>query len=151
MFFDGLAAVEAQRFRNIQSYVFRLPASFLNPFLHDRFIGNNLHARLESLEGHAGETFRVQLAQLVLVIVIIRRAENDAAHATLRDESVFALRRLGGGTFRLIERSVMLVQNVRDGFVLGKPQGVVERAKEQWLDWLALGVFLDAECDAVAV
>ncbi len=39
----------------------------------------------------------------------------------------------------------MLLEDMRDGFVLGQPEGVVERANKQGLDRLALGVLLHAE------
>jgi len=93
----------------------------------------------------------VELAQLVLVIVIIRRTENDAAHAALRHKGVFALRRFGGRAFGLVKRGEMILEHVRHRFVLAQPRGVVQRAKEQRLFDRAIGVFLHSKLDGVTL
>jgi len=51
----------------------------------------------------------VQLAQLVLVIVIVRRPKNDSTDATLGDKSIFAFRWLGGGTLSVFSTGDLLV------------------------------------------
>ena len=119
----------------------RLEALLLDPFFDDGLVLHDFHARLEHVERHPRKFFRVQLAQLVLVIVIIRRAENDAAQAALRDERVNALRRLRRRALGLVKRGEMIFENVRDGFVLARPRRIVQRADKK-LRCRAVGFFL---------
>ena len=64
---------------------------------------------------------------------MVRRAEDDAAQAALRDERVNALRRLRRRAFGLVKRGEMIFEHVRDGFVLARPRRIVERADKQLL------------------
>ena len=133
MFLDFLEARQLERFRHVQHGVFGLEALLLDPFLDDRLVLHDFHARLEHVERHPGKPFGVQLAQLVLVIVMVRRTEDDAAHAALRDECVTALRRLHGRALGQVERGEMSFQDVCDGLVLAQPRRFVERANKQRL------------------
>ena len=130
MLLDGLHGAQPCRVGEVQANVFRLPTLVLHPFLDDFLVANNAHAGLVDIEWHAREALRMQFAQLVLVIVVVGRAENDAADAALGHEGVLALGRLGGSAFSLVERGEMFPQHVIHRFVLGKPQGIIERANE---------------------
>ncbi len=133
MLFHFFHRRQLERLRHVEAVVFRLEALLLDPFFHDGLVLHDFHARLEHVERHPRKFFRVQLAQLVLVIVIIRRAKNDAAQAALRDERVNALRRFRRRAFGLVKRGEMIFENVRDGFVLARPRRIVQRADEKLL------------------
>jgi hypothetical protein len=109
MFLHFFHGGELEGLRHIQADVFCLEAQVLDPFLDHRLVLDDLHPRLEQVERHPRKFLRVQLAQLVLVIVIIRRAEDDPAHAALRHEGINTLRRFGGRAFGLIERAKMVL------------------------------------------
>ena len=149
VFFHGFAVRETERLGHVQTYEFRLPTLIVNPLLHHLLIADDSDARFERLERHAGKPLRVQLAQLILVIVVVWGAEDHPAQAALRDKGVFALRRFGGGAFGLVEGGEMILQHVLDGLVLGQPKRVVEGAGEQGLGDLAVGLPHDAEGDRV--
>ena len=89
------------------------------------------------------------LRKLVLVIVMVRRAENHAAHAALRDKRVCALGRFDGRALGLVKRGEMIFQNVRHRLVLAQPRRVVERANKQRLGNRAIGLFLHAQPDGI--
>ena len=63
----------------------------------------------------SGEAFSMELAELILIIVVIGRTEHDPTDSTLSHESVFPLGRFGSGAFRLVESAEMLLDNVIDG------------------------------------
>ena len=63
----------------------------------------------------------MQLAELILVIVMIGRTQDRAAQAALSDKSVLALRRLSGRAFRLVKSAKVPFENVGHSLVLGKP------------------------------
>ena len=104
---------------------------------------------LNTSNGIRAKTLGVQLAQLVLVIVMVRRAEDDAAHAALRDKGVSALRRLDSRALGLIERGEMIFQDVRDSFVFAQPRRLVERTNKQRLRDCAVGFLLDVQPDGI--
>ena len=122
MFFHFFERWQRERLRHVEADVLRLEALLLDPFLHDRFFLHDSHARLEHVERHPRKLFCVQLAQLVLVIVIIRRAENDTAHAALRDERINALGRFRRGAFSLVKRGEMIFEDVRDSIFFARPR-----------------------------
>ena len=93
----------------------------------------------------------MHLAQLVLVIVMIRRAENDTAQTTLRHKRVRALGRLGGRAFGLVERGEMFQQHMRDDLLLAQPQRFIQRANKQRLHRLAPGILLHRKPDRVTL
>ena len=105
---------------------------------------------LKTSNGIRDKPFGVQLAQLVLVIVMVRRAKHHPAQAALRDKRVDALRRLGRRAFGLIKRGEMIFEDMRDGLVLARPRGFVERADEQRLRHGAVRLFLNREPDGIA-
>ena len=139
MSFDFRPAAQPERFGQIQADVFGLPALILDPFFDDCFIAHNFHPRFEAIERHAGESLAVQFAQLILIIMVVRRAENHATHPALGDESVSAFWRIDLGAFRLIKSSEMLVQDIADRFFLRKPERLIERANKKRLQGLAVG------------
>src|SRR6185369_11465085 len=93
----------------------------------------------------------MQLAQLILVIVMVWRAENSSGHPALRHEGVSALGWFGRGAFGLVERAEMSTHNVGNCFVFTQPKRVVQRAKEHRLNDFALGVFLHGEADRISL
>ena len=97
-----------ERLGQVEADVFRLPALVIHPLLDDLLVAHDAHPRLVFLERHPGEAFGVQLAQLVLVVVVVGRAQDDAAHAALGDKGVLAFRRLGRRAFGLVERGEVL-------------------------------------------
>src|SRR5215831_1762320 len=111
MFLDGFTRAEPDRFRQVETDELRLPTLVVDPFLHDLFVADDFDPGLERVEWHAGKPFRMKLAQLILIVVIIRRPENDATHSTLSDESVFTFGRFRSGAFGLIKRSEMTFQH----------------------------------------
>ena len=133
MFLHFFERRQRERFRHVEADVLRLETLVLDPFFHDRLVLHDFHARLEHVERHPRKFFRVQLAQLVLVIVIIRRAKDRAAQAALRDERINALGRLRRRAFSLIKRGEMIFENMRDGFFIARPRRIIERAHEKWL------------------
>ena len=108
MLFHFLATAEAFPLRHVQTNEFRLPALLFDPLFDDRLVLHDFHLRFVNLEGHPGKALGVQLAQFVLIIVIIWRAENDAAESALRDERVSALRRIGWRALGFVERVEVL-------------------------------------------
>ena len=143
--------IEPHRLRDIEHDVFGLEALFFDPLLHDFLVAHNFHARLEAVERHGAEAFLMQLVQLVLVIVVIRRAQQDAAEAALRHEGVGALGRFGGGLLDLVERAEVLFEDVVDRLLFAQPERVVEHAGEECLRGAAFPRFLDANLDAEAL
>src|SRR5260221_12255338 len=133
MILDIFEGRELERFWNIEDGVFGLEALVINPFLHDDFVADNLHAGFIGVERHPGKTLAVQLAQLVLIIVMVRRAGNHAADGALRDKRVNALGRFGGDTNSLIERGEMIFHDGRDGLRPPQPRGFVEPPNKQRL------------------
>ena len=134
------AAGELAGFGDVEAVVFGLEAVVFDPFFDDRLVLDDFDAGLEGFEGHAGKAFGVEFAQLILVIVVIGRAEDGAAHAALGDESISAPGRFGGGAFGLVKGVEMPAQDVSDRLVLGKPEGVIQGAQKERLDGLALSV-----------
>ena len=126
-------------------------ALVLEPFFHHDFVLHDFHAGLEGVERHPAKTLGVQRAQLFLVTVKIRRAENHAAHAALRDERVIALRRLTGRAFRRVERAEMFVERVANDVGLGEPQRVVEVEDHERLHRLAIGFLRRRKTDHVTL
>src|SRR5437867_8068750 len=92
--FHFLATAESLRLRHIQTGEFGLPALLFDPLFDDGLVLDDFHLRLVHLEGHSRKTLRVQLAQFVLVIVIVWRAKNGAAETALRDKGVGAFGRI---------------------------------------------------------
>ncbi|MGB0583320.1 MAG: hypothetical protein ACPGVU_26860 [Limisphaerales bacterium] len=125
MFGHLAKALKLHLFRHIQRGVFRLETLVLDPLFHRLFLAHDFHAGLELIERHPREAFLVQGYQLFLVIVIIRRAKNHAAHTALRDESVGAFRRIGRRLLRGIEGVEMFLQQVRGGVIGVQPQRTV--------------------------
>src|SRR5260370_1278811 len=99
MLLDGFPAGQAKGLGHVQADIFRFPALVLDPFLDHLFVTHDFDAGLEGFDRHPREAVGVELAQLVLVIVMVGRAEDHAAEAALRHESIFAFRRLGGSAF----------------------------------------------------
>ena len=130
MFFDFFAAAKTVRFGEIQANVLGLPALLLNPFFDGLFVLNDFHPRFEGVERHAGKALGVELAEADLVIVIIRRAKNGAAHAALGNEGIGALWGIDFGFVRLIKRLEMFFENPAHRFLFGKPNGIIERTNE---------------------
>ena len=128
MFLDFFARGKFQSLGNVEANVLGFPALLVDPFLNDGFVFDDFDARFEGVEWHAGETLGMQLAKLVLVIVVIGRAQNDAAHSTLGDKRVGALGRIGLCLLSLVERCEVPVEQVADGFFFGEPDGFVQRA-----------------------
>ena len=91
----------------------------------------------------------MQFPELVLVIVVIGRPQDRAAHAALGDKSVSSLGRVGGRAFNLVKRPEMMFKDVGDGFVLRKPGRIVQRAHEKGLGGGAIRLFPDAEANGV--
>src|ERR1051325_818000 len=145
MFLDRLDAVEAHWFGQIEADVLGFPALVFDPFFDDFLIANNFYTRFVNVKRHARKPLDMKCAQLILVIVMIGRAENNPADAALSDESVFALGRFGGSAFSLIKGSKMLFQDMSNSFVLGEPKRIIESTNEQRLDGLAFGIFLNIE------
>ena len=151
MFLHLLPARKLERLRHVQAGVFGRKTLLLDPLFDDFLVLHDFDARLEGVERHPGEPLGVQFAELVLVIVVVRRPENLAAHAALRHKSVFALGRFGGRAFGLVKRGKMNLEHVRDRLVLAQPRRVIERAGEQRLYDRAIGVFLHPELDGVTL
>src|SRR6266481_1669737 len=87
----------------------------------------------------------MKLAQLILVIVMVGRTENDSAHATLSDKSIFALGRLGRGALGLVKSAEMFFQDVGNGLVFGEPERVIQCANKERLDWLSFRILFHIE------
>src|SRR5262249_44091566 len=102
MVFHLLAAAEPLWLGHIQTTEFSLPALLFDPLFDDGVVLHDSHLRLVRLEGHVRKALAVQLAQFVLVIVIVRRTEDGAAQAALRNKSIRAFRRLGRSALRLV-------------------------------------------------
>src|SRR4051794_26382472 len=96
MLFNFLAILEPRRVGDVQTNELRFETLVFNPLFDDGFVLHDFHARFEFLKLHSRKTFRVKFAELVLVIVIIRRAENRAAHSTLANKRVNTLWRISG-------------------------------------------------------
>ena len=118
---------------HIQAAVVGLEALLLDPFLHHGLVLDDFHPGFEGVERHARKLFRVQFAELVLVVVIVGRAENDAAHAALGHEGVNALGRIGLRALGLIKGAEMVFEDVVHGLGLAGPRGIVQRANKQGL------------------
>ena len=76
MFFHGLHAAQAERLGHVQANVFGCETLFLGPLFNHLLITHNSNAGLVHLERHSGEALGVEFAELVLVIVVVGRAEN---------------------------------------------------------------------------
>ncbi len=144
------AAGELAGFGDVEAVVFGLEAVVFDPFFDDGLVLDDFDAGLEGFEGHAGEAFGVEFAQLILVIVVVGGAEDGAAEAALGDESIGAAGRVGGGAFGLVQGVEVAGEDVSDGLVLGEPEGVIEGAEEEGLEGLALSILLDFEADLLA-
>src|SRR5437773_6534539 len=151
MLFHFLATAESLRLRHIQTGEFGFPALLFDPLFDDGLVLHDFHLRLVHLEGHSRKTLAVQLAQFVLVIVIVRRAENGAAETALCDKRVRAFRRIGRRALRLVKRVEVFSRHVIDGVRLGKPERVVQIANPKRLGRLAIRLFHDAKRDVIAV
>src|SRR5690348_1488034 len=149
MLFHVFAAAEFFRLRHVEAAELSLEALFLDPFFDHGFVLHDSHLRLVSLERHPGEPFGVQFAQLVLIIVIIRRSENHAAQTALRDEGVRSLWRVGRNAPGLVKCVEVPAESVTDGIALGKPDSVVQIAEPKLLRNLTIGLLDRAESDAV--
>src|SRR5687767_2634609 len=99
MFLDLFASIELDRFGNVQAGELSAKTLFIEPLFHDRFVFDNFDAGFENIERHPTESFLVQLAKFVLVIVIIRRAKNGPADSALGDKCISAFRWLGRNFF----------------------------------------------------
>jgi hypothetical protein len=118
MFFHLLHAVQAHRLGQIQTHILRFPALVFDPLLYHLFVAHDLDARFVGVKRQARKTFGVQFAQLVLIIVMIRRSQHGPADAALSHERVLAFGRFGGGALSLVEGHKMLLQHMRHGFLL---------------------------------
>src|SRR5437870_7504029 len=145
MFLDLFTLGKFQWLRHVETDVFRFPALIVDPLLYHCFVLHDTNASFEHLERHVRETFRMQFAELVLVIVIVRRSENDAADAALRDEGVSALGWISLRAFGLVKGVEMFLQRVSHRFVLAQPQRVVECADKERLRDRTVGLFLYGE------
>ena len=74
MFLHFLPVRKFERFRHVEAGVFGPETLLLDPLFDNFLVAHNFDARLEDLERHAGKTLGMQLAQLVLIIVMVRRA-----------------------------------------------------------------------------
>ena len=102
--FDGLHGAQSQRFRQVQAQIFGLPTLVIDPLFDHLFVTDDSDARLVNLEGHPGKAFRVELAELIRVIVIIGWTQDHATQPALGDKGVLAFRWLGCGAFGLVKR-----------------------------------------------
>ena len=93
----------------------------------------------------------MELAKLILVIVMIGWAEDNATHSALSNKCVLAFWWLGGGPFRLVESVEMLFQYVGDCFINGKPQSVIECANKERLYRFSFRVLFNTKSDGVAL
>ena len=122
MFFHFFQRRELERLRHIQTNIFRFKALVFHPFFHDGFVLHDFHAFLELIERHPRKLFRVQLAQLILVIVMIRRTQDRAAQTALRDERINTFRRLGLHAFRRVKCGEMIFEHMRHRVILIEPR-----------------------------
>jgi len=121
-----------------------------HPFFDDGLVADNFDTRLIHVEWHAGKAFRVQLVELVLVVVMIGRAENHAAQAALGNEGVNTLGRFGRRALGGVEGGEMILENVGHGLLFAEPGGVIQGSGEQRLFGRAIGVFANAQLNGVA-
>lgn len=110
-----------KRLGHVQAGVLGFEALFFNPFFDDGLVFHDFYAGFKDVERHFGEAFGVQFAQLILIIVIVGWAQNDAAHAALGNKGVGAFGRVSGRAFGLIKSAEMVFKNVGNGFVFRKP------------------------------
>ena len=151
MLFHFLATAESLCLRHIQAGEFGLPALLFDPLFDDGLVLHDFHLRLVHLEGHSRKTLGVELAQFVLVIVIVRRAENGAAETALGDKRVSPFRRISRRAIRLVKRVEVFSKRVIDRVLLGKPECVVQIANPKRLGRLAIRLFHDAERDVITL
>src|SRR5262245_36364199 len=147
MLLDLFTVGELERLRQIEADVLGLPTLLVHPLLHRLLVLYDSNLRLENIEWHSRKPLGVQLAELVLIIMIIRRAEDDSAQSALRDKRVSPLRRINLRPLSLIESREVPIQRVTDRLVFGQPKRVVQRTQVKRLDNGAVRLLLGAERD----
>ena len=91
----------------------------------------------------------MKFAKLILVVVIIRRPKDRAAHAALSDKRVCAFWPIDFRSLGLVKCGEMFVDDVANCFVLRNPDSFVQRANVERLERFAFGVFLRGQGDVV--
>ena len=131
---------QAERFRHIQADEFRLETLVFHPFLDHGLVPHNFDARFIHLERHPGKTLGMELVELVLVIVMIRRPKNHTAQTALGDKRVNSLGRVRGRALGGVKSRKMIFEHVRHGLIFAEPGRVIQRAGKQRLFGRAIGI-----------
>ena len=95
------------------------------PLLDERLVAHHLDTGLVDLERHVSEPLGVEGDHPRGVLVMIRRSEENSAHAALGDHREVSLRRFGRDGGFPVELLEVFGEKVRDRLLAGLPHGSV--------------------------